>query len=216
VFPDLSDTGSSFCDGGPCIIELLDSFGNVVPDELEVIAALEVSPDQTVAGITVSNRCTCTGSNRGPNGAVGTSDHLVGDYTLFLSADGTSDYGTFCARWDSSQKDCSTMWPNCTAGLWCCRPWCYVDKSCPGAVEDVLIKDLYISYDACSSDPSLEKSCKYEVPGECDARSPPQYRSPKARLLGVTAVVASMGRAVFTDLSTTIPGSYSLMFTARA
>ena len=90
-FLDLSDTGASFCNRSDCVIELLDAFGNVVPDEVQVAATLEVSSDQEIAGIAVSSSCKCTGLNSGPGGAVGTTDHLVGDYTLFLSADGTSD-----------------------------------------------------------------------------------------------------------------------------
>ena len=155
-------------------MELIDAFNNSVQDELEISASLEVMPDQEMAGIKVSKNCKCTGSNRGPRGAVGTRDQLVntslgafsiGDHTLFLSSDGTSNYGTYCARWDSSGKDCSALWPKCTAGKWCCHAWCYVDKSCPGAVEDVLVEGLYLSYDACSSDPFLEMTCKYELPG---------------------------------------------------
>jgi len=215
VFPGLSNTGESFCNGKPCIVELLDAFGNLVPDELEVVATLEAVTDKEIAGITVSSRCKCTGLNRSPYGAVGTKDQLVGDYTLFQSADAVSDYGTYCARWDSDRKDCSSLWPTCEKGQWCCRPWCYVDKSCPGAAEDVLIKDLYISYDACSTDPFMDRSCKYENPGTCAARNPPAYVSPKVRLLGSTSIITSHGRAKFTDLSTTFPGKYTIMFTAR-
>ena len=132
------------CSGDACVIELVDAFHNLVADELEVVAALEVATDLEQAGITVSTDCKCTGSNKNANGAVGTANQLQGDFTLFVTADGTSDYGTYCARWDSSSKDCRALWPNCTAGWWCCRPWCYVNAACPGAVEDALVKVRHV------------------------------------------------------------------------
>ena len=66
------------------------------------------------------------------------------------------------------------------------------------------LQGLYLSYDACTSDPFIEKTCKYQEEGECPPRNPPMYVVPEARLVGTTSVVASMGKAIFTDLATTV------------
>ncbi|KAJ1488360.1 hypothetical protein T484DRAFT_1783413, partial [Baffinella frigidus] len=214
--PGVSDTGSSFCDGRDCVIEVRDAFGNLASSrELLITAEISDEPKTNVAGFSASPRCTCTGVSSVPGvGAVGTISQAAGDYNLF-----DSDYGTRCEAWDTLRRDCAAAWPGCTPGWWCCRTWCYVDSACPGSRPDPLVPGLYYSYDACSEDPTALSTCNFKSEANCTSRDTRGAlpMEPRANILsGGAEVIASSGLAVFTDLSTSVPGRYALVFRARS
>ena len=217
VFPEgVSDTGTSFCDGHDCIVEVRDAFGNLaIGRELRVFAELVEQQSVNVAGFSASTLCTCTGRSTVTDvGAVGKPSQAVGDYTLF-----DSSYGTYCAAWDTLRRDCAAAWPDCKPGWWCCRSWCYVDAACPGSRPDPLVPGLFYSYDACSEDPVALSTCDFKQQGNCSARDPSGAASmePRADVLsGTTELVTSGGVAAFTDLSSIVPGRYALIFRARS
>eukprot|EP00961_Rhodomonas_salina_P100444 1350535-Rhodomonas_salina.1 len=212
--PIIIDTGESFCDGNPCVVEVRDRYGNLVTDEeLEVTAALEVVEGTEVAGLSSSPRCRCTGRNSIASvGAVGTPSQHQGNWTLF-----DTEYGRSCGRWDSAGSNCASLWPDCDAGLWCCRSWCYVESSCPGARPDPLVPGLFYSYDACSNDPTALNLCHWPEMGSCTDRQlqPEQLVFKDGDLQGTPKRLTEGGKAIFADLYTAVPGKYSLVFRAR-
>ena len=96
-----------------------------------------------------NGNCGCTGTGPGSEG---------------LSRGLPVTYGTSCAAWDDGDcsqhacgtlQQCNELYPDTTAGLWCCRPWCYVSSSCTlNDVQPTTVgtNALYYSYQACSVD----------------------------------------------------------------
>ncbi len=207
---DFADTERPFCGGKPCLVQVVDAFGNLVDPSLDVLVRVELEPvpASPQAGLTVSSRCKCTGKNGVVN---------VGSLNFTVYG---RDYGKTCSHWDSKGLNCQHLWEpyGCTAGLWCCRPWCYVDKSCPFARQDPLVEGLYYAYEACSEDLGTLQSCPYYTEGNCEHRQGYNIEIPSntTLLLGTSVLMSKSGLAVFTDLRTTNPGVFSLTFTARA
>jgi hypothetical protein len=222
------DTGVSFCNG-PCILEIKDLFGNLVIDaSITIEAVLTPTPSTPLAGFSTGESCACTKRNVVYGvGAVGTDQSNTQHFDGFADA----SYGMYCNAWDTYKADCAKLWPNCSAGLWCCRPWCYVSKSCPSAISDTLVTGLFYSYEACSPNPDLFWKCPYRKNGICSSRDAdtdwheveslfePETKLRSSRGFYVAArrqtlhlVNTVSGRAVFTDLHTTHPGRYTLTF----
>ena len=157
------DTGVSLCEGGrPCILEVRDIFGNrILHPPLSMQAFLDPVPRSSLAGLSVSAKCSCTGSNYISGvGAVDTDSEgnrsktnavLTGEKSKFIDA----EYGRSCHAWDTYEVNCSSLWPDCKTGLWCCRPWFYVLENCPSVIPDVLVEGLFYSYETCSPDPVI-------------------------------------------------------------
>ena len=213
-----SDTGVSFCEAGkPCILEVKDLFGNLFIDApITIEALLTPTPSKSLAGFSIGESCACTQRNAIYGvGAIGTDQSNTQDFDGFIDA----SYGMYCNSWDTYKADCAMLWPNCSAGLWCCRPWCYVSESCPSAVPDILVPGLFYSYEACSPDPDIFWKCPYKGDGHCPSRDAgtewyevESIFPPPSKLRGKNLVDTQGGRAIFTDLHTTHPGRYTMAF----
>jgi hypothetical protein len=207
---DFADTERPFCGGKPCLLQVVDAFGNLVDSSLDVLVQVELEPvpASPQAGLTISSRCKCTGKNG-----------VVNVGSLNFTKYGR-DYGKSCSHWDSKGLNCDHLWSpyNCIAGQWCCRPWCYVDPSCPFARKDPLVEGLYYAYEACSEDLGTLQNCPYYTEGSCEHRQGNNIEIPSntTLLLGTTVLMSRSGLAIFTDLRTTNPGVFSLTFTARS
>ena len=214
----MADTGVSLCaEGRPCELTVRDIFGNLILDPpVTVEASLDPTPSASLAGFGISALCACTGSNTVYGvGAAGTVASTAMDYNAFVDA----SYGLYCRAWDTYRTDCASMWSDCTAGLWCCRPWCYVSDKCPSAIPDTLVPGLFYSYQACSADPDAFWKCPYRDDGNCPSRnaSTDWYEvesifPPPSKLRGKSSAETVDGMVVFTDLHVTEPGKYTLTF----
>jgi len=223
-----ADTGVSFCNG-PCILEIKDMFGNLFIDaSIPIEAVLTSAPSTSLAGFSIGESCACTKRNVVYGvGAVGTDQSNTQHFDGFADA----SYGMYCNAWDTYKANCSKLWPDCSEGLWCCRPWCYVSKSCPSAIPDTLVPGLFYSYEACSPNPDLFWKCPYKENGNCSSRdagtdwheveslfepatklrsSRGFYSAARRQTLHLVNTVG--GRAFFTDLHTAHPGRYTLTF----
>merc|ERR1712216_922005 len=107
--------------------------------------------------------CACIGNQGLPSDAS----------SPYASHEGISEYGNYCAAWDSTsaspwfEDSCNPPSEDCN---WCSGEWCFVSAECESAYPTEVFEgafDLYYSYTACGNadcynGPMDGEGCPYE------------------------------------------------------
>eukprot|EP00928_Gymnodinium_smaydae_P007562 TRINITY_DN1270_c0_g1_i4.p1 TRINITY_DN1270_c0_g1~~TRINITY_DN1270_c0_g1_i4.p1 ORF type:complete len:1441 (-),score=192.68 TRINITY_DN1270_c0_g1_i4:180-4502(-) len=74
-----------------------------------------------------------------------------------------ADYGSQCQAWDST--NCELNYKPDQIDTWCCKQWCYVDKTCPHAIPSLnagMEDKLFWTPQTCTQDSKAISQCPYK------------------------------------------------------